>query len=146
VAAAALEAVASSALLPADAIPQASGVLSGLAQQTPQQTAAALDSWRGQSKHAQTQLRAATSRSAYEASRALAEFSGMLELYAMARASNGRQYHTYTTQRSRPLIVHLTQLYNASHADRLAGEVAVLNGLVDILFVPAGTTLRLPRL
>ena len=130
----------------AGAIPQPSGVLSTLPEQTPRPTAAALDSWRGQAREAQTQLRADTSPSAYEASRALAEFSGLLELYALARASQGRQLHTYTTQRSRPLIVHLTQLYGASHAGRLAAEVAALNGLVDILHVPAGTALRLPRL
>ena len=64
----------------------------------------------------------------------------------MELASNHRQYHVYTVLRTQPLIVHLTQLYGASDARRVATEVAALNMLGNILMVRAGTQLRLPRL
>ena len=139
-------ALATSAPEQAAAVPGPAPMLAALPEQNPSETGTMLDSWRGRQRAAQTQLRAATSRTVYEASRALATFSGLLELYAMTQPSNGRQFHSYTTQRSRPLIVHLTQLYGAGHAGRIAADVATLNGLTDILHVPAGTSLRLPRL
>lgn len=139
-------ALAAYAPIQAARIPDAAVTVAALPEQAPGETAAILDSWRGRAGQAQDELRGAASRSAYEASQALSQFSGLLALYALSRISDGRMFHTYTTQRIRPLIVHLTQLYGASHAGRLASEVADLNGLADILHIPAGSVLRLPRL
>ena len=142
----ATQALAERAPAQAAVIPDSAAAVAALPEHAPGETAAMLDSFRGRARQAQDQLRVAVSRSAYEASRALSQFSGLLELYAVARANGSRTLHTYTTQRTRPLIVHMTQLYGASHAGRLAADVAELNGLADILRIPAGPVLRLPRL
>ena len=127
-------------------IPNARPWLSSLPEQEPGETAAALDSWRVSVRQAQAELRTRETAVAYEASRALASLAGLLEQYAMRHASAGRRFHVYTTRRARPLIVQLTRLYGARHARRIAAEVARLNSLDDILHIPAGTSLRLPRL
>ena len=107
---------------------------------------AELESYRARSLAVRDVLFESPEPAAWRAARKLGELRGTIELYQAGLQRIALSHHSLTVHHAVPLIQFLAQVYGATDASRLLGEVIRLNGITNPLRIAEGAILTLPRL